>query len=276
MNSDVKDVLEEFFIDAKDNTDLQEKISRDDMAQVFLLKVSRAIEQEKESPSLGAKQRDMLFSADAMLGVYEDIVKPASKTFDETINNMSDEPDVEKLMKVMENPLYQNSFVYVGNDNIQHGLSKEEITQLRHTGALSSITPILEQSEKFYNEMSAQAHFNYGNVIDVTFSQKSEKEQNAINDYINEHPKEIMALSFIAEESRKAGNEVNIYNVADLRAKCEMKEVIDLASKISYIERNESLEKCAKEAKPLKGLDRTLAVGENMKSVPLKDSYRSA
>ena len=274
MNSDVKDVLEEFFVDAKDNTDLQEKISGDEMAQVFLLKVSRAIEQEKESPSLGAKQRDMLFSADAMLGVYEDIVKPASKTFDETINNMSDEPDVEKLMKVMENPLYQNSFVYVGNDNIQHGLSKEEITQLRHTGALSSITPILEQSEKFYNEMSAQAHFNYGNVIDVTFSQKSEKEQNAINDYINEHPKEIMALSFIAEESRKAGNEVNIYNVALVHQK--MKEVIDLASKISYIERNESLEKCAKEAKPLKGLDRTLAVGENVKSVPLKDSSRSA
>ena len=188
MNGDVKDVLEEFFIDAKDNTDLQEKISRDDMAQVFLLKVSRAIEQEKESPSLGEKQRDMLFSADVMLGVYEDIVKPASKTYVEIINNMIGEPDVEKLMKVMENPLYQNSFVYVGNDNIQHGLSKEEITQLRHTGSLSSITPILEQSEKFYNEMSAQAHFNYGSVIDTTFSKKSEKEQNAINDYINEHP----------------------------------------------------------------------------------------
>ncbi|MBQ8750245.1 MAG: hypothetical protein IJZ30_01230 [Alphaproteobacteria bacterium] len=276
MNGDVKDVLEEFFIDAKDNTDLQEKISRDDMAQVFLLKVSRAIEQEKESPSLGEKQRDMLFFADVMLGVYEDIVKPASKTYVEIINNMIGEPDVEKLMKVMENPLYQNSFVYVGNDNIQHGLSKEEITQLRHTGSLSSITPILEQSEKFYNEMSAQAHFNYGSVIDTTFSKKSEKEQNAINDYINEHPKEIMALSFIAEESRKAGNEVNIYNADDLRAKCEIKEVIDLASKISYIERNESLEKCAKEAKPLKGLDKVLAIGENVKTVSMKDNSRSA
>lgn len=274
MNDDVKNVLEKYFTDIKNNDPLQQRISNDDGVVIFLLKTSMAVEQEREQSTLPQKQREMLFSAATMLKIYDDIIKPASETFVNTINNMDD--NTEKLMEVVENPLYQNSFVYVGNDNIQKGLSVDEITQLRHTGSLSSISPILEQTEKFYNEMSAQAHFNYTNKIDYNFSQKSEKEQQAIHSYINEHPKEIMALSFIAEATRNAGDNVTIYNQSDLAAKCEIDEVKYLASKFSYIDRNNSLEQYSGNAQPIKELDKPLGISREMKSIPSKNSSRSA
>ena len=260
MNDNAKEVLTTYFSDMENNTTLQNRLNNDAGAMVFLLKISRAVEQEKQNPSLSAKQQKILFSAESMLNMYDNIIKPASDTFTHAINDGN--ASNEDLMELIENPLYQNSFVYVGNDNIHKGLSSEEITELRHTGSLSSITPVLSQAEKLYNEMSVQAHFNYTKHIDSSFSQKNEAEQNAINKYIDEHPKEIMALSLIAEETHNTGNNVQIYNFSDLVAKCKLAEVTELASKLSYIKRNESIEKHSAEAKPLTDLGKLLGISK--------------
>ena len=115
---------------------------------VFLLKVSRATEQAGEETTLSSRQKNMLYSAEHMLKIYDDIMKPASDIFVNIINNA--DANNENLLNILENPLYQNSFVYVGNDNIHKGLSDEEIRELRCTGSLSSM---LDQGRSLLDAM---------------------------------------------------------------------------------------------------------------------------
>lgn len=224
------------------------------------------------------RNTEFLLSARDMLNLYTDVIQPASKKYSLTISKMSkkiehamNKGDVEKVEKLtaeltefMMDPLYQNANNYGGNDITSKKelakMDKDDLSSLKITGAPQTLFAVMDHSEKVQkmrNAMEVAAIDHYMKYIDKEYSGRSKEAQSRILEYIKDHPKAVMALYFSNEATKeKGGQAAHIFSPEDLRAKCEMPEVQDLAAVILLTDRQSSFKVAAHCAKKVKGLDK--------------------
>ena len=224
------------------------------------------------------RNTEFLLSARDMLNLYTEVILPAGKKYsltidkiDKQINTAMENGDMakiedltNKLTEFMMHPLYQNANVYGGNDITSAEelakMDEDGLNSLKITGSPQTLFAVLDNSDKVQkmrNAMEVAAIEHYMKNMDKQYSERSPESQKRILEYIKDHPKAVMALYFANEATKETGNKgLIIYSPEDLRAKCEMPEVQDLAVNILLTDRQESFKNAAQCAKAIKGLDK--------------------
>ena len=229
------------------------------------------ISQQKIDDSAGHEDQqfkypELLASASDMLHIYKSVCVAKSQEFVEIMSG----DDVEKIMAAYENPLYANVDSLVNNE--QKLTSVADIEQIIQTksGRMDTLNIICDSSseiQQMLGDMRAEANIKYaasgittGYIHPSSADKKNKKDTDnqEIADYIDAHPKAVLALSILNEERKAIGLPIEKLDTAEaLQKRCEKADVKNITEKIRYTDRTESIKNATKTAASYAMIEKT-------------------
>jgi len=217
----------------------------------------------KDSP---LKYPDVLTSASDMLTIYTDILVKKDQEFQSFI--MSE--DVEKIMAAYENPLYQNVNALVGNEKPLESVKDIEEIQKTNSSRMDTLNIIMDLSpeiQQMLGDMRADANIKYAatSLTSGYIHPKSKEAPSVLTErnreiaaIIDAKPKTVLALSILSEQRAALKLPTEKFSTAeDLQKRLEKPDVKDIAKRISYINRTDSLKTATKLAESYAMVERT-------------------
>lgn len=236
----------------------------EDLSVLSKLKINKkCIEDSISHEDTPLKYPDMLTSAQDMLAIYRDVIVEADKEFTNVTQNgdMNNPEDVAKMMEVYENPLYQNATIFVSNEgNIE---TPQDVATFKSAN-MNTLNQIMDNSpeiQQMLGDMRAHANLKYaesGLTPNFSRTEQASEEHKKIAQYIDAHPKTVVALAILTEQRRAQGLQVErIENAETLAARCERSDVKALTKTLSYTAQDKNISEATRLAEKYASAEKT-------------------
>ena len=221
-------------------TAMQDKME-EDLSVLSKAKLDKKIIEDSIShEDIPLKYPDMITSAQDMLEIYQNVIVKADAEFvNITLNaDMNNPEDVAKMMEVYENPLYQNASMLVSNEGHIEGPQDVKTFKSAHMNILNEIVTNSPKIQQMLGDMRAHANLKYGETgLTPNFSrdEKASAEHKAISEFIDTHPKTVLALAILAEQRKAQGLPIDKIETAEaLAARCQKADIKVMTKALSY------------------------------------------
>lgn len=255
----LKEAYQDYYPEIAKDDELFAEIKKAD-AEVFFLRLSAM--QDKLNGRLPTsdddhklKYPDLINSASDMLNIYINVIVKADKLLNNTLNKAmdGDTKAMSDIEKMMTNPLYMSAQALSSNEMV--ATSEKDVKQLRQSASMNTLNQIIDNSPEIQNmigDMRARANLAYAEAgITPNFSRDdtAPTPHKQIADYIDEHPKAILALAMVIKQRQALGMPTeNIESVTSLARRCSKDDVQAVAKEICYTAPDNSLTVAAKTA----------------------------